>query len=663
MVMVELLAHRTWYNVRLAALAHGFRFDTKQSKQQGCDSVRHRLLEEGHLRQAYRRLSADEREPLLALQMVDGVLPLHHFTARFGQIRPYKPWQEHGLRYSWKRPISAAEKLWHLGMIEIVRGKNGIPDSVVLPDEVCALLPPVPLPEIVRSPAENGIEYEVGSLRTAFVRDLAALLSGIVAGEVRWMRRGRVVHWLTPRSMQALNRRLILPEALAHIRSERQTGRLRFLHYVLCAAAFLEDDLPTQQVWDWLAQPNRWDTLWDAIGRDLRLRESWWTRFELPAITAQAWERLVATFKTLQPDQAYTLDSIYTCVRFDLSRATFDKVLATVFTWSGWVMIQDGALSVCPQTDDTQPAQITLYKEGFDLHLPPLPALRSLVEVSAWAEIPAADMLRVTPAAVRRGMELGYHASTMIQALADLLDKPIPAAAAEKIQRWAQEAASLTMQSLTVLTCADAAALQRIRADWRLRPLTGALLSPHHLVIQTDQADLLRRKLAQRGFALTVPESSTPDSQSRTQTEATYLYLAISLYRQLAQFTPLESPIPGDVVRGLRQQLSPERVEAVEQSAGRMVDNLRRTMTGQQVARGGIAQNDPTNIEQTIQAAHQQRTAVTVRYYSPYTGEETTRTIEPTMLYTRNGARYIEAWCQLDEAERTFRMDRILAIL
>ena len=50
-------------------------------------------------------------------------------------------------------------------------------------------------------------------------------------------------------------------------------------------------------------------------------------------------------------------------------------------------------------------------------------------------------------------------------------------------------------------------------------------------------------------------------------------------------------------------------------------------------------------------------------YYSPAQGVETTRTIEPVLLYERNGAAYVEAWCQLDGDTRTFRADRIMRIV
>lgn len=180
--MTILLANRTWYTIRLAALAHGLRFNTRQTREQGHDFLRRALIEGGGLAKAYHSLAQHEREPLLALQAAAGYLPLHEFTARFGGIRPYKPWRNGTSlsdRQPWKRPISPAEKLWHLGLVEIVRGGRGRPDVVALPEEVADLLPPPPrplphpsdVPAAARPPA-----------REAALRDLAALVAGLLAG-------------------------------------------------------------------------------------------------------------------------------------------------------------------------------------------------------------------------------------------------------------------------------------------------------------------------------------------------------------------------------------------------------------------------------------------------------------------------------------------------
>lgn len=118
--MVLLLANRTWREVRLTAHTHGLGFDTNQTKQAGLGFVRAALLEDDYLARAYHRLTDAEREPLCALQIAGGQLPLPRFTAAFGTIRPYKPWANLAARFFWKRPVSIAEKLWHLGMVEIL---------------------------------------------------------------------------------------------------------------------------------------------------------------------------------------------------------------------------------------------------------------------------------------------------------------------------------------------------------------------------------------------------------------------------------------------------------------------------------------------------------------------------------------------------------------
>lgn len=60
--------------------------------------------------------------------------------------------------------------------------------------------------------------------------------------------------------------------------------------------------------------------------------------------------------------------------------------------------------------------------------------------------------------------------------------------------------------------------------------------------------------------------------------------------------------------------------------------------------------------------AYDRRVALTVEYFSPARGERVVRTIEPVMLFERNGATYVEAWCHLDDDIRTFRLDRILRV-
>lgn len=678
------LHHRTWRELRLVSLAHGIRFDTRQSRQQGYEQVRQRLIADGYLRKAFRHLTPDEREPLLALQANGGVLPRHELTAIYGPIRPYKPWQavrlttyqeREAARFPWKRPVSVVEKLWHLGLIELQQGSAGQPDQAVLPDEVVALLPPPPRPVVQDIPAIEGADEQH---RCFLTRDLAALLAGLLAGEGHWRRHGSrdrrwLTRWLTPRSLQHLNRRLLVPDQLDGIRSERQCGRLRFLHYGLDAAGLLQGGLPTVQAWHWLAQsePERQRWFWSAIQADLRHRDPRWRQYGLPPVTLRAWDRLTAVLDSLQPGVVYARDSIYRMVRFALDRTTFETLLSTVFTWSDWIRIEETALRVHERfpggRSGSQAARLSRHHQMLYLDLPLCPPLRPLVDVAAWAEVETPTTLKVSLEALRRAVEQGHDAPQVIQMLAALTGEPLSAEVVALIQSGVQAARGLTLRPLLVLTAADPTTLTAIRSDWRLRPLLGDPLSPHHLVVQTDQASALAAKLARRGCPITLPKTgSKPGDEAKMVDEATdYLYLTVSVYRQLSRITAPEVRLPGELHRSLQNTLPTERVEALDQTAVRLVEHLRRSLTlvDQPVARGGVEQEDAAGIVSAVEMARQQRGCLTIQYYSPYTGETTTRTIEPVLCYRRNGADYVEAWCRLDEAIRTFRMDRILRLM
>lgn len=55
-------------------------------------------------------------------------------------------------------------------------------------------------------------------------------------------------------------------------------------------------------------------------------------------------------------------------------------------------------------------------------------------------------------------------------------------------------------------------------------------------------------------------------------------------------------------------------------------------------------------------ARHQQ---VQIQYFVPARDEESSRTVDPLRVVTRQGADYLDAWCHNAESPRSFRLDRI----
>ncbi|MDL1902928.1 WYL domain-containing protein [Anaerolineae bacterium CFX9] len=668
--MVTILANRAWYDLRSTAHAHGLPFHTRHTKAQVCDRLYHSLIQEGVLRRRFKQFSENERSALTALQAAGGTLPLHRFQTAYGAIRIYRPWRDDGTpKQPWKKPQSVAEKLWHFGFIEIIKGK---PNQVTLPDEVLALLPPLPRIEpIEKSPLPAmGRGFRGGDCQTLCI-DLALLLGALLYHDVRPLH-GR---WLPPSALRSINTRLRIPENLEGVRSELRTGRLRFLHYLAEAAGLVAVQAgvlkPTVQAWRWLDLPpdERWLALRDAVSADLKTRNRLWDRYRLPSVDVQTWQILVDHLQQLPPGCTYTRESLIRIMQShlpgsDLS-ALIPPLLDEPLTWLGSVNVESDIFIVLPRSfSEPQNAQLVQREDAIDVVLSDAPRLHPLVMGCAWAEVQD-NRLPIDAAAIRRALETGSDALQFASVLAELIDEPLPAAVIEQIQRWSREAAALTLRQVTLLTARDADTLAEIRSDWRLRPLLGEPLSPHHGVVPTGRAEDLLAKLERRGCPVTshLKPSPSPDGSALSPEMAAYLWLAVRVYQKLGAFVSQDIPIPGAAREWLMQQLPMGSADSLERESNLLIDRFSQMIRGEPTSPSIIQQEDPIAVRAAVQSAYERRGALTIEYFSPARGEKTVRTIEPVMLYERNGAEYVEAWCRLDDDTRTFRLDRIVSVI
>lgn len=65
------------------------------------------------------------------------------------------------------------------------------------------------------------------------------------------------------------------------------------------------------------------------------------------------------------------------------------------------------------------------------------------------------------------------------------------------------------------------------------------------------------------------------------------------------------------------------------------------------------------DLRETLSRAVLERRAVRFSYRRPATGEATVRTVEPTRLLLSGGSWYLQGWCRLREASRTFLLERM----
>jgi hypothetical protein len=663
--MVTILSNRAWYDLRSTAHAHGLPFHTKHSKAQVYKRLYRSLVDEGGLRRRFKALSEAERGALVALQAAGGMLPLHRFQKAYGAVRIYRPWRDDGTpKYPWKRPQSAAEKLWYLGFIEIIKGR---PDQVALPEEVLALLPPLPRIE----PAERSGTSLLQSPAEVLCIDLAMLLGALLYCDVRPLH-GR---WLPPSALRSINTRLRAPENLDGVRSELRTGRLRFLHYLAEAAGLVAVQAgllkPTVQAWRWLDLPpdERWQALWDAVSADVKTRSRLWDRYRLPTVDAQTWKTLEDCLQQLTPGCTYTRESLAGIMQShlpgsDLS-ALIPPLLDEPLTWLGMVNVEGDVFKAMARSfSEPQNAQLVQREDAIDVILPDVLRLSSLVMCCAWAEVQN-HRLHVNAAAIRRALQNGSDTLPIATMLAELTGEPLPVVVFEQIQRWSREATALTMRQVTLLTAHDADTLAEIRSDWRLRPLLGEPLSPHHMVVPTGRAEDLLAKLERRGYRVTshLQPPALPDGSTLSPEMVEYLWLAVRVYQKLGSLVSQDIRIPGAAREWLTQQLPAGSADSLENESSILIDRLAQAVRGHSRSSTVIQQENPATVRTAVQSAYERRGALTIEYFSPARGEKTVRTIEPVMLYERSGAEYVEAWCRLDDDTRTFRLDRIVSVI
>ena len=671
LTLQTMLNRRTHRDLELIARAHDLPFTRREAKAVGLAALSVQL-HGGALEKAYRGLTSSHIAALHALVAAGDCLPLPLFTAHFGQIRPYKPWRwaarafltERYPRHPWRYPVSAAERLYHLGFIHIHDW-----EVVEIVAEVKALLPSLPRPQATPQampPRElNG--------RALLLRDVAALL-GVLGGRDVAPVHGR---WLPLSAMRAVNAVLQVPEpglASGDVRSEKAAGRLRWLHYLAEAAGLLRVQAgvlqPTRAAWDWLSAPPdvQWAALMQAVAGDLGAKTRLWDAFGLPEVSLRTWQRVYYTLEGLSPAAVYRVPSVFETFGPHLlpeSRETLARLLGELMVWSGVLMIERGRLLVhrplgAVSTPDTRAAPlppILPTEDGYQVRLPSQasPALVTLL-MFAPADVHTAV---VDETAVRHAVRLGLDTAGILALLSEL--GALPPCAPEQIKAWVQEAQQFTLQQMTVLHAPDAADIDRVRDDWRLAGYVTQRLSPHHLAVAAGEADALTHRLQRRGYAVTslLPPSRKQDITKDLNADmAAYLLLAVRTYQKLHSRLEAGPRIPKALTHWLAGHLDDVgALGDIEAQADALTLAVQKQVPSP-VPLADDSPQDTVSIYQQLQDAYERGVPVTIDYESPMYGAST-RTITIEILYETDDRILIDAFCHLAGDGRTFRLDRV----
>lgn len=677
----DVLNQRTWRELRATAHAHRLPFNTHHGVVAARERLYTALTAPNIVKRKVAALTVPEREALQALQQAGGQMPIPLFGAVFGYIAPYRPWRVGAPKKPWNRPGTVAESLWYKAFIMADR------THIYLPAEVLACLPPLPAVKLAQSPrAPVGEAPPAG----AAMADSILLLGLLMREDVKPIG-GR---WLPPAFLRRADAIFSVKDpTITHAQSELQTQRLRFIHYLLEVAELVSTQSgllkPTPKAWAWLdSLPHaQRSILREAIQRDLQGKSCRWERYRLPPIGAAVWREVFALFADLDSMQEYELASLIGALRPRLPGQPLTGVpelLEGPLTWLGEVTAPtpDVFRPLRFNNMPTQPHPVTLeYSDNaISICIPTMgegpAAARPLVELMAWVDatsLPAGIMLSIDMKSVQRAVAAHQTVTHLAAIIGRLIGKAVPQAVWAQLERWELASKGLILANHVILTSPDSDLLVQLRRDRHVRPLIRAALATHHLAVQPHHADELSRRLARRGYTVTDQRHPARTLQAGLisiqgdvdRATAAYLWLAVRVYQGMGRLADLPITIPGSILDAMTDQLGEGQHSLLEQSAKAVLEQIERVIANEALVNTPAPeQPDPVAVRHRVERAHAERRTLVIDYFSPAVGAITRRTIQPLMPIVRQGDHdYIEAWCQEAQAERTFRLDRIVRVV
>jgi len=742
MTLEECLQQLPWRTIAAIAQAQALAYTHRHDKPTLCARLAAAIVDPERWQATWHALSPEAQAALRALSEADGLMRQEVFTARFGPIRPYKPWRDDAPAAPWENPASPAEELAYCGLIFVLnQGSKRRPLWVVLlPDEVKAVLTPPPAPSPLPSlglgrgegvPPEAGGRGEVSTAVLTFLcflqREDLKPLHG------RWLPPS-VCRTLAPH-LSAINHR---PSAISHqpsanVRSERQWPYLSFVHYLAERAGLVDLEgewlKPTLVAQTWLAQPlaERLRALWEAWREDSEANAALWSRFGLPGDSDLSplarFNRLLDLLASLSPG-AYALDDLVAALARrepallqpgapyrlwaamdQKTQAAFRRrarrwvaeMLSGPLAWFGATshtqyLIPNSQLPVPHSPSplcftplgaalvgrddgtwpaDPPPAHLHLHPPTLDgegqptavlLTVPSGLAAASRLALAGLTEEDDQDQ-RLTPRSLARALHRGHTVEGLVAWLEELSGEPLSPAVLKALYTWAEAVEAITIAPVLLLRVRDAALLQELAANRRLRARLGETLSARAVTVEADQGEALLRHLERLGFYPRVESVPAPgglqiQAEQVSAGERVAVAAALRLFVTLADELGLDLRAPHLLAQRWLEGLS----QAQRDAACRQVQTVLEALRHHDDRRGLEEYRLPSPtapLLPELERAIAQGATIEIEYHTAGRGHLLSRRVDPLRLEWRGGVPYLVAFCHLRQEARTFRVDRI----
>lgn len=258
---------------------------------------------------------------------------------------------------------------------------------------------------------------------------------------------------------------------------------------------------------------------------------------------------------------------------------------------------------------------------------------------------------KLTSLTVGYAAQRGWTLVQSLQILETATNAPVPFSLKQSVTRWHSNSKSHQLRPVYLLTTQHQEQLDQLLVRRQIRAKTHKRIGPRHAIVSSQIEKPLRRCLHQQRIPL-----ATALALTKAAFDQTYLaeLVLIGVGRILSEpGLPRHAAPP--------ETLTPHQISEIEQRAEKLLAELRRTIAGfdQNPVSESLAVE---SLISWISDAIESEQSIRIHYHGLADDKPRWRTVEPEWIETRKELAYLHAFCQVADAERVFRIDRICAI-
>lgn len=209
-----------------------------------------------------------------------------------------------------------------------------------------------------------------------------------------------------------------------------------------------------------------------------------------------------------------------------------------------------------------------IVQPSFEVVAPPGASLYAIFQLGRVAERtggPAATTYRLTRRSVQAAMARGVSVEDVLRFLEEQSGRPAPQNVAATLRDWAAQHGHVSLRRAVLLETRDAALLQQIRRDRRVRlPQVEPLTETAWRVRPGDAAGLAER-LRRAGYGLTEDEATDPSPLR--ERDLTALFAALEFYAQACASLGVESGVSDAMRRRVSRLLAEPQLNRAYRAA------------------------------------------------------------------------------------------------